>query len=172
MVRHVVPRGLRMLAVALTVLVAAPACGDASADDFAAAEVEEFDASLVPNKLLDLRVQTEDVGGATEVKSPFVDGIGLYSLRDGELLQATLQVGRFTKSADADSARFRNSVVSQVGSTVPRAFRMADDTVYLTTGKRQSIGIWFRDRYFFVLSTRDEYETPRALLREALEIKP
>ena len=42
----------------------------------------------------------------------------------------------------------------------------------LTTGTKQQISIWFRDRYMFVLSVRDDYLQPRALLRAALEIKP
>jgi hypothetical protein len=32
--------------------------------------------------------------------------------------------------------------------------------------------MWFRDRHLFVLSARETYESPRALLREALEIDP
>ena len=45
-------------------------------------------------------------------------------------------------------------------------------TVYLTTGTKQSIGVWFKDRYLFVLATRADYDEPRTLLRKALEIKP
>lgn len=138
----------------------------------AATKVKVFDASLVPAELLGLKVTPEEVGGATEVKNPFVEGVGLYSLREGELLQGTLQVSRFTEKADSEKARFRSSVVQQIGTTIPKAYVMGDDVVYLTSGKRQSIAVWFKGRYFFVLSTRDDFGRPRALLREALGIEP
>jgi hypothetical protein len=146
-------------------------CGN-DAPDVGAKEVEAFDASIVPSELLGLAVGTEDIGGAEHVKDPFVEGVGLYSLREGELLQGTLQVSRFTEDANSETARFRNAVVQQIGSTVPQQYRMGGRSVYLTAGKRQSIAVWFRGRYFFVLSMREEFEQPRALLREALEINP
>ncbi len=152
-------------------LVLSSACG-AEPKKVGATKVEPFDASIVPPQLAGLAVASETVGGATEVKNPFVEGIGLYSLRAGELLQGTLQVSRFTEDADSEKPRFRSSVVQQIGSTVPKAYRMGDRTVFLTAGKRQSIAVWFEGRYFFVLSTRDDFDRPRALLREALEIKP
>ena len=165
-------RRVRLVSCVLALALGA-ACGSASsAEEFAAKDVEKFDADLLPSTLHDLSVKVEDIGPADAVKAPFVDGVGLYSLRDGELLQGTLQVSRFADAADPESARFRQSVVAQIGSSVPKAFRMGSDVVYLTTGKRQSIAVWFRDEYFLVLSTRDQYETPRALLRAALEVRP
>lgn len=151
-------------------LVAGAGCG-AEPAKVGATKVKAFDGSIVPGELLGLRVVAEDIGGAEHVKNPFVEGVGLYSLRDGELLQGTLQVSRFTEDADSEKARFRKSVVQQIGSTVPKAYRMGDRIVYLTAGKRQTIAVWFQGRHFFVLSTREEFERPRALLREALEIK-
>ncbi|HUP87543.1 MAG TPA: hypothetical protein VM143_17960 [Acidimicrobiales bacterium] len=153
----------------LFVLVSA--CG-AEPAKLGATKVKPFDASIVPGELLGLTVTAEEIGGAKEVKDPFVEGVGLYSLRSGELLQGTLQVSRFSKDADSEKSRFRRAVVQQIGSTIPKAYRMGRRTVYLTAGKRQSIAVWFEGRYFFVLSTRDEFDQPRALLREALEIKP
>ena len=152
-------------------LALAPACGG-EPEKVGATKVEVFDASIVPAQLGGLTVSVEEVGGATQVKDPFVEAVGLYSLREAELLQGTLQVSRFAENADSEQARFRSSVVQQVGSTVPKAYRMGDRTVYLTAGKRQSIAVWFEGRYFFVLSMREEFERPRALLREALEIEP
>jgi hypothetical protein len=152
-------------------LVLAPACG-AEPKKVGATKVVPFDASIVPAQLAGLAVAPEAIGGATEVKNPFVEGVGLYSLRAGELLQGTLQVSRFTADANSEKARFRASVVQQIGSTVPKPYRMGERTVFLSTGKRQSIAVWFEGRYFFVLSTRDDFDRPRALLREALEIKP
>lgn len=163
-------RRLAVLAVGAAVILGG-ACG-AEPKRVGAAEVEVFDASVVPAQLAGLTVAKEEVGGATQVKNPFVEAIGLYSLRDGELLQGTLQMSRFTADADSEKPRFRASVVQQIGSTVPKRYRMGDRTVFLTSGKRQSIAVWFDGRYFFVLSTRDDFDRPRALLREALEIRP
>lgn len=161
----------RGVAVALVTGVAltGAACGAEPAAS-GAAKVEPLEASAVPADLLELKVAPEEIGGATEVKNPFVEAVGLYSLREGELLQGTLQVSRFSEDADSETSRFRQSVVQQIGSTVPKAYRMGDQTVYLTSGKRQSIAVWFEDRHFYVLSTRDEFPRPRALLRAALEI--
>ena len=38
------------------------------------------------------------------VTRPYVDGVGLYSLRRETQLEATLQVSRFSKSAKTESA--------------------------------------------------------------------
>ena len=57
-------------------------------------------------------------------------------------------------------------------SSAPRTERLGTDTVYLTTGTKQSIAVWFKDRYLFVLATRADYDEPRTLLRKALEIQP
>ena len=158
-------------AVAGALVLGTAACGN-EPDAVGATEVTAFDASIVPTELLGLRVAVEEIGGAKNVKDPYVEGVGLYSLREGELLQGTLQVSRFAENADSESGRFRSAVVGQIGSTVPKRYRMGGRPVYLTAGKRQSIAVWFEGRYFFVLSMREEFGRPRALLREALEIKP
>jgi hypothetical protein len=49
---------------------------------------------------------------------------------------------------------------------------MGDHQVYLTTGRRQSVAVWWKGRHLFILSSREEFETPRSLLRAALEIEP
>lgn len=163
-------RSLAAVGLAGALLVGG-ACGNGP-KVVAAREVKAFDGSLVPSELLGLKVAPEEIGGAANVKDPFVDGVGLYSLREGELLQGTLQLSRFSADADSTTPRFRQSVVQQIGSTVPKLYRMGGKPVYLTTGKRQSIAVWFQGRYFFVLSMREEFEQPRALLRQALEIQP
>jgi hypothetical protein len=150
--------------------VLAGACGG-DEPQAAASEVKPLGAETVPGELNGLAVQPEEIANLQEVKRPFVEAAGLYSLRAGEQLQATLQISRFTEEAETDKNEFRTSVVQQIGSSVPRIFRMGERTVYLTTGRRQSIAIWFEGRDLFVLATREEYDQPRTLLREALEIK-
>jgi hypothetical protein len=146
------------------------ACGGSSSH--AAVRVKAIPANAVPAQLLDLTVKQEESAQARKIERPFVDGASLYSLRKGDLLNATLQVSHFSPTADVNEVKFRNAVVGQIGSTVPKPFRMSGQTVYLTTGRRQAVAVWFRDRYLFILSTREDYKSPRGLLRQALDIKP
>ncbi len=162
---------LAALALAVVALATSGACGGGGTPKGQATEVKALQGVTVPNPLLDLATKPEDVSVVEGTKRPFVEAVGLYSLRRDDLLQATLQVSRFTKQSKATTPKFRNSVVTQIGSTTPRQFRMGDQRVYLTSGRRQSVAVWWKDRYLFILSTREDYETPRALLRSALEIK-
>lgn len=153
----------------LLVAVAAGACGGGT--DAGAQAVKQL-RPKIPDRVLDLGVKSESIKAVQATKRPFVDGVALYSLRKDELLQATLQISHFTDDAKPNSAKFRGSVINQVGSTVPKAFKMGSRTVYLTTGRRQGIAVWFRDEYLFILSTRDEYGQPRRLLRQLLAVEP
>src|SRR5205085_11451098 len=114
---------------ALVATVASAACGGASA---AASSVHPLDLKNLPADVLDLSVHQEvsRVTALKGVKRPYVDRVGLYSLRSDELLQATLQVSHFTKRAKTASPRFRNTVISQIRSTVPRELRIRHDVVF------------------------------------------
>lgn len=164
-------RTLVALLAAFGALVA-PACGGDETPAGQATAVKALDGLTVPATLLDLAVQAEDVSVVEGTKRPYVDAVGLYSLRSQDLLQATLQISRFTKDSKATTSKFRNSVVTQIGSTTPRIFRVGEQPVWLTTGRRQSVAVWWDGYYLFVLSSRDDYATPRALLRAAIEVKP
>lgn len=159
---------------AVAIVVAASsvlsACGgDAKADEGHA--VRELPASFLPETLLDLTVDQEDLSeGVKDQRRTYLDSLGLYSVRKDDLLQATLQVSKFTSDAKYRNATFRQAILEQIGSTVPREFRMAKQTVYLTTGKRQNVVIWFEGRYLFVLSTREEFSQARTLLRTLLDM--
>jgi hypothetical protein len=156
------------IALAVVVTMVVGACGGGGGGD--AQGVKQLTAKI-PDRVLDLVVKSESIRSAQETKRPFIDGLALYSLRRDELLQATLQISRFSGGAKPDSARFRGSVINQIGSTVPKSFRMGGNTVYLTTGRRQAIAVWFRDRNLFILSMRDEYGQPRRLLRQLLAVQ-
>jgi hypothetical protein len=167
--------------VALALVAGALAgCGrsDAAVDPVAGKKVKVLELSSLPTEILGLAVQKEDVAGSVaKVNSTFIDALGLWSLRTasseqgGDLVQATLQVSRFSDGARYDKADFRQSVVNQIGSARPRTFRLGSRTVYLTTGTKQSIAVWFKGAYLFVLASRSDYDEPRTLLRAALEIK-
>jgi hypothetical protein len=151
------------------------ACGDgpsASAEATAAKDIKQLPAELLPSEILGLDVQREDMAQALQgARLSYVDEVGLYSLRRDDLLQATIQVSRFNDNADADSPKFRRTLLSQVGGSVPKQVIVGDDTVYLTTGTKQTIAVFFRGRTMVVLAIREDYDQPRTLTREALGLE-
>jgi hypothetical protein len=136
-------------------------------------QIAQIESTAVPAQILDLIVQREDqTATIARADKSYMDSVGLFSLRSGELLQATLQISKFNDKAGYQDSGFRDSLLSQIGGSKPKAVRMGDQTVYLTSGTKQRIFVWFRDNYLLILSTREEYPTPRTLLRAALEIRP
>jgi hypothetical protein len=158
------------LVVALLLPLAVGGCGRGD-DTASTVPVAQMGADVLPKRILDLSVAREDVkkriGG---VKRTYVESTGLYSLREGKALQATLQVSRFNDKANVKDRAFRLAIVNQIGSTQPRAFRMGSHTVYLTSAKRQAVAVFFNEHSFAVLSTLDTFDQGRALLRELLEL--
>lgn len=125
-----------------------------------------------PSQILGLSVTTEDVAKkVSEAKRPYLDSLAVVGMRDGELLRATLQVGRFNSLARPGSQRFRQRVIGQVGSKRPVTARVEKTTVYITSGNKQNIFIWFEGKGFYVLNTHSEYLFPRTLLRRILRIE-
>ena len=165
-------RGIGTLVVAALAL-AGCARSDASVEPTPGDQVQALDIPGLPADLLGLKIAPEDVAAdLAKVPSAFIDALSLYSLRDDDLVMATLQVSRFNDGADVEADRFRHTVVNQIGSSAPRTVRLGEHTVYLTTGTKQSIGVWFKGRHLFVLASRADYDEPRTLLRKALEIEP
>jgi hypothetical protein len=164
---------VRALCVALAVGALA-ACGESAAVEQAEArQIVAIDADRLPSQLLGLQVKREDIAEVLDgTKRPYLDEAGLYSLREGETLQATLQVGRFAEGVDHTRPEFRDKLLTTVGGGSIRELQLGDRQVYLTTGDRQQVALWFQDSYLMVLSTREEYETPRALLRATMELQP
>lgn len=167
----------RLLVIGLlgTVAVGTGACGreDAATKAADARVIVALEDSPVPPTLHGLRVQEEDIEESLDgVKRPYLEATTLYSLRAGEALQATLQVGRFTGEPRYRSASFRRSLANRVGNGSANDVRMGRQQLWLTSGDRQAIAIWFRGDHVFILSSREEYTASRALLREALEITP
>lgn len=164
---------LRSLGAVLVAAVALAGCArsDASVDPTPGKQVKALEIPNLPADLLGLKIAPEDVAEDLEkVPAAFIDSLSLYSLRKDDLVMATLQVSRFNAGADFEDETFRQTVVNQIGSTAPKTVRLGGETVYLTTGTKQSIGVWFKGRHLFVLATRGDYDEPRTLLRKALEI--
>ena len=163
--------------LALLILPALAACSDNTAviaeQSRPGQKITGIEGDLLPPEFLGLKVAKEDVSGALATsKRSYVEATTLYSLRTEDLLQATLQVSRFTPESDFGSERFRQSLLSQIGGSRPRAVRVGTDTVHLTTGTKQQLAVWFRDRHMLVLATREDFDRPRTLLRAALAVKP
>lgn len=152
-----------------------PACGGDEGSQVAAAtggkQVETAGVAL-PSQILGLVVKPEDVSKLLkEAKRPFVDSVGLFSLRENDLVRATLQVSRFNFLASPKSPEFRSSIIDQLGSRRPERVRVGETLVYVTFGNEQHIFAWFEGRGFFILTAHQNYEFPRTLLRRLLELK-
>jgi hypothetical protein len=129
----------------------------------------------VPASLLGLRVAREDIAASlAKVHGPqYLHDIRLYSLRDGDLLQATLEIGPFNSGWPVDSPQFQAQIVGQIGGTVQaRRVRFGATPVYVTTARGLVMGIWFRGGSMFVLAIRDTYDKPKTLIDAALGVRP
>lgn len=161
-------RAAAVSAAGLLAISALAGCGGSGASS-APKPIAEIEEALLPPDVLGLTVGKENVEKALKgVRRPYIEAVSLYSFRKGDLLQATLQVSRFTADADWRTEGFRRTVAQQiVGATseLP-AFRMGDDTVYLGGNAKQTIAVWFDGPVMMVLAERAEFEEPRALLRE------
>ena len=163
-------------AFALLAVLLLGACGadtTSVGDPVAGKSISPLSSSLLPAKILDLNVTSEDVSDqlATQNRS-FVRQVSLFGLRKGDLLKATLQVSVFNDEAKLDRAAFRNRILRDIGRTVPQEVRLGDERVHVTTGNRQTIAVWFKGDDMLILSVRADYEQPRSLLRALLDIAP
>jgi hypothetical protein len=130
-------------------------------------------ATSVPKTLNGLRVSQEKVGPPSRSGKQYLDQISLYSLRRPDRqLEGTLQIGRFRAGAPVHSLTFQRKIAGQIGVSVPVEQRVQDMTLFVTTAKRLSVVAWFRNRYLYILSIRDDYTSPKSLIRAALEITP
>ena len=163
-----------LVAIAATLLFGA-ACGGGAPKGTAADEIKQLPEDLLGGTYLGLIPRREDIGGslANQEANAYVDAVGLYSLRNKEQLEATLQISKLSDKARPKDANFRTLVANQIGGTKVQAFKMSGRSVYRSSQRKQSLTSWFRGEYFLVLSVRDTYDSPRALLRLLLEeVKP
>jgi hypothetical protein len=123
----------------------------------------------IPSQILGLRVAREDVSEQVKaVKRPYVDSVGMFSLREGDLLRATLQISRFNGLARQRLGTVRASTIGLTGSSKPLEIQVDDTLVYSTSGNEQNIFVWFKGNGYYVLSVHRQYEFPRTLLRRAV----
>ena len=126
----------------------------------------------LPSQLLGLQVKPEDVSKQFDkTKRAYVSNVGLFSLREKDLVRATLEVGRFNSLARPQDPGFRARIINRLGTTKPETLLVGTTSVYATSGTDQNIYAWFEGRGFYVLTTHREYEFPRTLLRRIIEAK-
>jgi hypothetical protein len=159
----------------LAVSLLAGACGTASARGTSAKDIKQLPKDLLTGTYQGLTPEREDVSGALgdQQANAYVEAVGLYSLRHNDLLEATLQISKLTKSARVKDPDFQQQMVSQIGGTAVQGFVMSGRRVYRSSARKQSLSSWFSGNYLLVLSVRDTYPYPRSLLRTLLsEVKP
>ena len=111
-----------------------------------------------------------DFDAVQAVPLTYLQASSLYSLRRGDVVQATLQISRFEPKAPFDQDKFRRAFLVQLSGTPPLEYRLGGQTVYQTAALRQRLAVWFKGQQVFVLSTRDEFDHPRDLIRAALAL--
>jgi hypothetical protein len=147
------------------------ACGNSTPTGITGAAIQPIAASKLPASMLGLEVHQEDVKNTVaQAKNTYVRAVSLFSLRRSNLVVATLQVSLLSDKFRVKNQRQRSTLADKIGGARSQPFRLGGDTVYLTQGLRQRISVWFRGHYLFVLSSREDYDQPRTLLRQALDI--
>ena len=165
-------RSVKRMAALLLVAAAFAGCSSDDGLDQASGKIELIKSDRIPGEVLGLQVQSEDVSKTlSELKRSWADGVGLYSFRREELVQATLQINHFNDNARYEDAGFRRQILQQIGGTTPRQINVGDEDVFVTQSTKQTLAIWFEGEHLFVLAIRQDFEKPRSLLRAALELE-
>jgi hypothetical protein len=161
--------------VALATMLSGAACSSSSPKGTKAADIKQLPEDELTGTYLGLEARREDVGGtlSNQDANAYIDAVGLYSLRNNQRLEATLQISKLSKHARPKDPTFQQLVANQIGGTKVQAFVMGGKHVYRSSQRKQSLTSWFQGDYFLVLSVRDTYKSPRTLLRILLEeVKP
>lgn len=163
----------RAVLIALCLGLVAGACnrGDSSAESAGTNEVVTGGVQL-PRQILGLQVAPEDVAAEfAQTKRSYVESVGLFSMRENDLVRATLQVSRFNRLASPDSPAFQTLIINRLGTQRAEILQVGNNDVYVTSGTDQQIFAWFEGRGFYILTTHRDYEFPRTLLRRVVETK-
>jgi hypothetical protein len=156
-------------AAALVVIAGSlAACGGSKVQGTLGRNVKTLDAPAPAPEILGLKAQPEDVSKL--ISTVYVNAVSIYSLRKDDVVQATLQISRFNSKARPNDPEFRRTLVTNLGGSEGTPTTVGKETVFITQGTRQRVAVWFRAKNVFILTTRDDYDMPRALLRESLLI--
>lgn len=167
-----VPLGRRAVAsVVVAALVAAlPACSSGSAVEPTSPQPAEVE---LPEQILGLAVVQEDLTkDISEVRSStYLSSVALFSMREGDLFQASLQVSRLTELAKPESEAFRRQVAGLMGGSGFEELQVGPMKVYMSSGKQQVLYAWFKGKSYSVLTVRRAYPFRRSLLRKVLALE-
>jgi len=136
--------------------------------------IAQLEGWIMPTEILGLSVVPEKVAAqlAEIPQKTYVDGVVVYGLRSGTLLEATLQVSHLVKGTPAESNRFQQTFLAAMNTgSVAVPVSLGGQTVYLSSGTNQTLGSWFRGPMYFVLAIRSDYPLPRTLIRDLVGIQ-
>lgn len=161
----------RAAALALVFALALGACGGGDGPSVQVADFDAIPVEALPTTVLDLGVAKEDFSATLLAgQEPYIGALGMFGLRKGDLLQATIQVSRFRDPTVIDDPLFRRSLASQIGgSGQPAVSRVGEETVFIMPSGRQTLAVWYGSKEMYVLTVRPEYAQPRRLLRALVE---
>jgi hypothetical protein len=166
---------IRAVVAALALTLVSAACGTDNPRGTAAQDIKQLPPDFLKDTYLGLTPQREDIGGSlhNQEANAYISAVGLFSFRHNDLLQATLQISKLSDKARPKSSAFQQQIASQVGGTKAQPFVMGGRRVFRSSQRKQTLTSWFRGDYFMILSVRDSYDYPRALLRTLLtEVDP
>ena len=163
-------RRVLIVPIAVAILGSFAACGS-SPQPVGRGQVQAAGVVL-PSQVLGLSVAPEDVEKLFgEARRPFIESIGLFSMREDDLVRATMQIGKFNRAARPSNSEFRQAIIGRIGTSRPQQIVVGDTTVWVSSGTDQVIFVWFKKRGFYVLTTHGDYEFPRTLLRRMITLE-
>ena len=149
----------------------AGACDAAGAGGERGEDVKTLTDPAPPSTMAGLEVVSEDIADQiASVDDQYLEATALYSVREGDKAVATLQISRFGEDARLEDEEFRDGFVTNLGGQRGTRIRIAGQDVQMTQGNLQRIAVWFHKDLVYVLTTREDFDRPRTLLRESVEI--
>lgn len=169
-----------MLCAVLALALGVTACGSdpsSAPADSGQPYQKEVRPDLVPSVFAGFTAAEEDISKQRDEAGPtsYLVSTRLWSLRQGTKLEATLQVGLFAADAfpSSDSEEilaFKSRIVAQIGAGTVRRRVLGGTELFVSTSNEQPVYIWFPGHSLCVLTVVKDHPTPRALVRQALEL--
>jgi hypothetical protein len=160
---------------AALLLVVLTGCGGAAASGITGKQIKPLPQAALAGVVAGLDVKTEDVSATVrQFRNSYADRVSVYSMREKGLLQATLQVSRFSDPKQLAKSSFKRGLIDDLAAgTRAQPIRVGNTDVQVARGTGQRLFVWFAGRDVFVLSIRDAYRARYALLRAVVtEVKP
>lgn len=164
---------LRATVAVLLMLVAA--CGSGGGEQVAP---ERVPTDLVPDRLLSgtlgvfenrdpSTLETFANAGPTSL----VDDTGVWEIRRGERLVATLQISTVQSKVDLLDEEVREQFAAKLILGQLGRIRSGDVEVFTATANDKSVFLWFASNLYEVLQTKDRELQPETLLADIIEFQ-